>query len=46
MKNYKPGKTMQIISFIRTCDAKSKGVDNVSIPDGKLLAELLYKMMH
>jgi DNA polymerase-3 subunit delta len=46
MKNYKPGKTMQAVSFIRACDAKSKGVDNVSVPDGKLLAELLYKIMH
>jgi len=46
MKNYKPGKTMQIISLIRECDAKSKGVDNASVPDGKLLAELLYKIMH
>ena len=46
MKNYTPGKTMRIISFIRTADAQSKGVDNVSLPDGKLLAELLYKIMH
>jgi len=46
MKNYKPAKTMQIISFIRECDAKSKGVDNVSVPDGGLLEELLYKIMH
>jgi DNA polymerase-3 subunit delta len=46
MKYYKPGKTMQIISHIRECDAKAKGVDNASIPDGKLLAELLYKIMH
>jgi DNA polymerase-3 subunit delta len=46
MKNYKPGKTMQIISLIRECDAKSKGVDNASVPDGKLLKELLYKIMH
>ncbi|MDR1631391.1 MAG: DNA polymerase III subunit delta [Dysgonamonadaceae bacterium] len=46
MKNYKPGKTMQIISLIRNTDAQSKGVDNVSLPDGKLLSELLYKIMH
>lgn len=46
MQNYKPGKTMQIISLIRECDAKSKGFENASIPDGKLLKELLYKIMH
>jgi DNA polymerase-3 subunit delta len=46
MRNYKPGKTMQIISLIRECDARSKGVDNTSVPDGKLLAELLFKIMH
>jgi DNA polymerase-3 subunit delta len=46
MKNYSAGKTMQIISLIRTADAQSKGVDNASLPDGKLLAELLYKIMH
>ncbi|MDR0732867.1 MAG: DNA polymerase III subunit delta [Dysgonamonadaceae bacterium] len=46
MKNYPPAKTMQIISLIRTADAQSKGVDNVSLPDGKLLAELLYRIMH
>jgi len=46
LKNYKPGKTMQIISLIRECDAQSKGVNNVSIPDGYLLKELVYKIMH
>lgn len=46
MKNYKPGKAMQIISLIRACDAKSKGFENVSVPDGKLLEELLYRIMH
>jgi DNA polymerase-3 subunit delta len=46
IKNYGPGKTMRIVSLIRTADAQSKGVDNVSLPDGKLLEELLYKIMH
>ena len=46
LKNYKPGKTMQIISLIRECDARSKGVGNSSIPDGYLLKELVYKIMH
>jgi DNA polymerase-3 subunit delta len=46
MKNYNAVKTMQIISLIRTADARSKGVDNASLPDGKLLVELLYRIMH
>ena len=46
LKNYKPGKTMQIISLIRECDARSKGVNNTSIPDGYLLKELVHKIMH
>jgi len=46
LRNYKPGKTMQIVSLIREFDARSKGVNNSSIPDGSLLKELLYKIMH
>ena len=46
LQNYKPGKTMQIISLIRECDAKSKGVNNSSVSDGSLLKELIYKIMH
>jgi len=46
LKNYKPGKSMQIISLIRECDAQSKGVNNVSLPDGMLFKELIYKIMH
>jgi len=46
MQNYKPLKTMQIISLIRECDARSKGVNNASIPDGSLFKELIYKIMH
>jgi len=39
-------KTMEIISLLRTYDAKSKGVENSSAPDGELLKELVYKMLH
>jgi DNA polymerase-3 subunit delta len=46
LRNYKPGKTLQIITLIREFDAKSKGVDNSSISDGTLLKELLYKILH
>jgi DNA polymerase-3 subunit delta len=46
LQNYKPLKTMQIISLIRECDAQSKGVNNASVPDGSLFKELIYKIMH
>jgi DNA polymerase III subunit delta len=45
-KNYNALKTMSIISILRLYDAKSKGFESKSIPDGELLKELLYKIMH
>lgn len=46
IRNYNAFKCMEIISLLRTYDAKSKGVDNVSVPDGELLKELLFKITH
>ncbi|MDR1881927.1 MAG: DNA polymerase III subunit delta [Prevotella sp.] len=46
MHNYNAFKCMEIISLLRTYDAKFKGVGNVSTPDGELLKELLYKITH
>lgn len=46
LKSYNAFKCMNIISLLRTYDAKGKGVDNPSTPDGQLLKELLYKIMH
>lgn len=46
LKNYNAFKCMEIINLLRTYDAKCKGVDNVSTPDGQLLKELLYKITH
>ena len=46
LRSYKALKSMEIITLLRTYDAKGKGVDNVSTADGELLKELLYKMMH
>jgi len=37
---------MEIISLLRTYDAKSKGVGNSSASDGELLKELIYKILH
>ncbi|HJX70857.1 MAG TPA: DNA polymerase III subunit delta [Bacteroidales bacterium] len=39
-------KIKQIISLLREYDLKSKGIGNVSNPDGELLKELVYKILH
>ncbi|WP_029903799.1 DNA polymerase III subunit delta [Prevotella sp. 10(H)] len=46
IRNYNAFKCMEIINLLRTYDAKGKGVDNNSVPDGELLKELLYKITH
>lgn len=46
LRHYNAAKVMEIISHLRTYDAKSKGVDNVSASQGDLLKELVYKIMH
>lgn len=46
MHRYTGVKVMQIIGAIRTCDAKSKGVENSSQSDGELLKELVFFMLH
>jgi len=45
-KSYNAWKTMNIISFIRETDARSKGIDNVSAGEGDLLKELIFKILH
>lgn len=39
-------KTMNIISYIRETDARSKGINNISADDANLLKELIYKILH
>ena len=46
MKKYSAVKVMYIISDIRECDARSKGVGNPSTGNGDLLKELIYKILH
>jgi DNA polymerase-3 subunit delta len=46
LRNYSAQKVMGIISDLRTFDARSKGVDNVSASPGDLLKELVYRIMH
>ena len=46
MQRYSGVKVMQIIGEIRYCDAKSKGVKNVTLTNARLLQELVYKILH
>ena len=45
-KRFSAAKTLRIISWLRECDARSKGIENVSTDSGDLLKELVYKMLH
>ncbi|MFA6701085.1 MAG: DNA polymerase III subunit delta [Dysgonamonadaceae bacterium] len=44
--NYNAMKVTEIISYLRTYDAKAKGIDNSSSTPGQLLKELMYKILH
>ena len=46
LRNYPAMKVFNLISDIRTTEARSKGVDNSSASDADLLKELLYKILH
>lgn len=39
-------KLARIISYLRECDNRSKGIGNTSIEEGNLLKELLFKILH
>jgi len=45
-RNYNTAKLKSVFSYLRECDIRSKGVDNVSIEDGDLLKELVFKILH
>ncbi len=45
-KNYGSSKIKFIIHYLRESDLKSKGVDDTGTPDGELLKELVFKIMH
>lgn len=45
-KSYSTAKLLDIISDIREYDMKSKGVGNISVPEGQLLKELIYKILN
>ncbi|MDR1415583.1 MAG: DNA polymerase III subunit delta [Odoribacteraceae bacterium] len=53
MKDYTEGaarygaaKCARVISWLRECDMKSKGASHFTIPEGELLRELVFKIMH
>ncbi|MDR2388807.1 MAG: DNA polymerase III subunit delta [Tannerellaceae bacterium] len=46
MRNYSPLKVFYLIRDIRTAEACSKGVENVSLTDADIMKELLYKILH
>lgn len=46
-KNYSKQKTFHVISYLRECDLKSKGVDaSGNTEHGELMKELLFKIIH
>ena len=46
MRNYKPMHVMEILHLIRLADAQSKGAEGAYLPDGEIMRELLYKILH
>jgi len=45
-RNYSLQKLIKIVSYLREYDTKSKGIDTGYIPDGELMKELLFKILH
>lgn len=46
MRNYRAMHVMEVLHLIRLADAQSKGAEGAAIPDGEIMRELLYKIMH
>lgn len=46
MRNYRAMHVMEILHLIRLADAQSKGAEGATAPDGEIMRELLYKIMH
>mgnify|MGYP003981126651 FL=1 len=45
-KNYSMGKLFKIFTYLKENDLKSKGIGNPSTPEGELLKELTFKILH
>ena len=46
MRNYRAMHVMEVLHLIRLADAQSKGAEGAALPDGEIMRELLYKIMH
>lgn len=46
MRNYKAVHVLEILHLIRLADAQSKGAEGPQMPDGEIMRELLYKILH
>ncbi len=46
MQHYRALHVMEILHLIRLADAQSKGAEGATVPDGEIMRELLYKIMH
>lgn len=46
MRNYRAMHVMEILHLIRLADAQSKGAEGTQLPDGEIMRELLYKILH
>ena len=45
-KNYPVQKVVGVIHDLRHADLQSKGVNAANLPDGQILKELIFKIMH
>jgi DNA polymerase-3 subunit delta len=45
-RHYTKVKLVRIFGYLKDYDLRSKGVGNVSISDGELLKELVFKILH
>lgn len=46
MRNYRAVHVMEVLHMIRLADAQSKGAEGAQVPDGEIMRELLYRIMH
>ncbi|MES2837923.1 MAG: DNA polymerase III subunit delta [Bacteroidota bacterium] len=45
-RQYSPGKLVKIIGYLREYDKKSKGIGSNTMPNGELMKELFFKILH
>ena len=46
MRNYRAMHVMDVLHLIRLADAQSKGAEGAQLPDGEIMRELLYNILH